>query len=68
MAKKNLGVADRIVRLIGGVILIYLGYALISNNFLRVLLVIIGVVGVIESIISYCYIYNLFGINTCKKG
>ncbi|HLD15999.1 MAG TPA: DUF2892 domain-containing protein [Candidatus Nanoarchaeia archaeon] len=62
--KKNLGIGDRVFRFILGVILLYLGYSYFDNGFFSWLLIVIGAIGVIESFISYCGLYQLFGINT----
>ena len=65
--KKNLGTADRIVRFIAGIVWIYLGYFVFSNSALRILSIVIGLISIVESFISYCGIYKLLNINTFKK-
>ena len=64
---KNLGTFDRIIRFIAGIILIYLGYFIFGNNVLRMLSIMVGLMSIFESFISYCGIYRLFNINTHKK-
>ena len=58
--KKNVGVTDRIVRLILGVIIIGLG--LYFKSWWGV----IGIIPLITGLIGYCGLYSPFGINTCK--
>ena len=64
--KKNLGTVDRLIRLISRIILVYLGYFVINIALIKVLLVAMGVIGIIESFISYCGIYRLLGLNTFR--
>ncbi len=65
--EKNIGTADRIARFVIGIILVYLGYFAFGNNLLKILAIILGLISIAESIISYCGIYHLFNINTYKK-
>ena len=65
--KNNVGKADRAIRFIGGLILVYLGIFLINNAVARILLVVFGLIGVVEGIIGYCGLYKLLGINTNKR-
>ena len=58
--KKNVGTADRIVRLILGIVIIGLG--LYFKSWWGV----IGIIPLITGLIGYCGLYRLFGINTCK--
>jgi len=58
--KKNVGTADRIVRLILGVVIIGLG--LYFKSWWGV----IGIIPLATGLIGYCCLYPLFGINTCK--
>ena len=58
--KKNVGTADRIVRLILGVVIIGLG--LYFKSWWGV----IGIIPLATGLIGYCGLYRLFGINTCK--
>lgn len=64
--KKNMGSADRIVRLIAAVIIGLLFYnGTISGTLGWVLLVLAGVF-VLTSLISFCPLYAPFHISTCK--
>ena len=58
--KKNVGTADKIARLILGVVIIGLG--LYFKSWWGV----IGIIPLITGLIGYCGLYSLFGINTCK--
>ena len=64
--KKNMGSADRIIRLIIAAIIGILYYTeTISGTFGIVLMVLAGVF-VLTSFISFCPLYAPFGITTCK--
>ncbi len=63
--KKNMGTADRIVRIIlAAVVAILYFNNTISGTFGIVLMVLAGVF-VLTSIVSFCPLYTLVGLNTC---
>ncbi|MGD9000856.1 MAG: DUF2892 domain-containing protein [Granulosicoccaceae bacterium] len=66
----NLGGIDRIVRTIIGALLIYLGLFatdLITNQVVRYMLVVFGVINIITAIIAFCPMYALANISTLPK-
>jgi len=64
--KKNMGSADRIVRLILAAIFAVLYFTnVVSGTFGIILLVLAGVF-VLTSLISFCPLYAPFGFSTCK--
>ncbi len=67
MAKaKNVGLIDRIIRIILGVVLIYVGWVVWENNIAGIILDIVGIILIITGIAGYCWLYKLLGIKTCK--
>ena len=65
--KKNVGTADRILRLGASLLMIYFGFyegKLISDQLAAILLGSFGVIIFITAIISMCPLYNLIGVNT----
>ena len=66
--KKNMGVIDRIIRLLlGGVVAVLYFTGVISGTLFIVLAVIAGIF-VLTSIIGFCPLYLPLGISTvCKK-
>lgn len=64
--KPNEGTSDRIIRLIAGVVLIIIGWPVLGNNTLGIILDILGVILLITGITGFCGLYKLFGINTIK--
>lgn len=65
--KKNLSSADRIIRLIAGVVCIMLFITQIVVGGFGIVLVVIGGILMITSFKSFCPIYLPFGISTCKE-
>ncbi|MFD2100498.1 YgaP family membrane protein [Flagellimonas iocasae] len=64
--KTNMGGMDRVVRLILALVVVALYYfGVISGTLATVLLVLAGIF-VLTSLVSFCPLYTLFGINTCK--
>lgn len=65
--KGNESGSDRVIRIILGIILIILGWFVLSNNTLGVILDIIGIILIITGITGFCLLYTLFGMSTRKK-
>ena len=65
--KKNMGGADKIIRIIVALIIAALFFAKIISGVLGIVFIIIAGVFVFTSLISFCPLYTLFGINTCQK-
>ncbi|HOY15405.1 MAG TPA: DUF2892 domain-containing protein [Saprospiraceae bacterium] len=63
--KKNMGTIDKSVRTIIAIILGYLYYTGVISGTLGLVLVIVGFVFLLTSLISFCPLYSIFGINTC---
>jgi len=65
--KKNMGNADRIIRLIIAAVIAVLFYAKVIPGTLGIVLLVLAGVYVLTSLISFCPLYLPFGLNTCKK-
>jgi len=66
--KKNLGKADRIIRLCVALIIAYLlliGKQVELSSTLGIILAVVGVVFLATSLMSWCAIYSLVGLSTC---
>jgi hypothetical protein len=64
MFKGNEAGWDRIVRIVLGALLLYLGWAGVVTGTMGVILMIVGVVFVITGIIGWCPIYALLKSGT----
>ncbi len=65
--KKNMGNLDRIIRIIVAIIFSALYFTGTVIGTLGTVLVVLGAVFMATSLISFCPLYTLFGINTCSK-
>ncbi|MDP3914990.1 MAG: DUF2892 domain-containing protein [Bacteroidota bacterium] len=63
--KKNMGSADRIIRLIIAAIIAVLYFTNVINETLGLILLIIAGVFALTSFISFCPLYPIFGFSTC---
>jgi len=66
--KKNEGTADRVIRVILGFILIYIGAIQMGlSGVLAYIVVLVGLILLITGTIGFCGLYTVIGINTLKK-
>lgn len=65
--KKNMGNADRIIRVIIAAILTSLYFTGIITGTPGIVLVILSLIFVLTSTISYCPLYAPFGLSTLRK-
>lgn len=63
--KKNMGNADRIVRLFLAVVFAFLYFSGVLTGTLGLILLILGGVFVLTSLMGSCPLYGVFGFNTC---
>ena len=67
--KKNVGLADRILRFGAALMMIYFGFidtTVIADEIAALLLGILGIIFLLTAVFSMCPIYNLIGLNTCS--
>jgi hypothetical protein len=64
--KKNMGSADRFIRILLAAVLAYLYFGGIVTGTLGIVLVVVGAVFVLTSLVSFCPLYTLVGMNTCE--
>ncbi len=64
--KKNMGTADRIIRVIIAAIFTTLYFMDIITGALGITLMVLSGVFVLTSLVSFCPLYAPFGIKTCK--
>jgi hypothetical protein len=63
--KKNMGSADRIIRILVAIIIATLYYGGFISGTLGIVLLVVAVVFAVTSFVSFCPGYLPFGINTC---
>lgn len=64
--KKNMGTTDRVIRILLAALFAYLYFGGIVTGTWGLVLVILGGVFLLTSLVSFCPLYTLAGINTCK--
>ncbi len=65
--KKNMGLVDKIIRFIVAALLAVLYFTNIITGTLGLVLLILAVVFLLTSFISFCPLYLPFGISTCSR-
>ncbi|KIC91097.1 DUF2892 domain-containing protein [Flavihumibacter sp. ZG627] len=63
--KKNMGNTDRIIRLVLAAVFAYLYFGGIVTGTWGIVLLVLGVVFVLTSLVGFCPLYTLVGMNTC---
>ena len=65
--KNNMGSADRIIRLIIAAVIAVLFFTNVVSGTVGIILLVAAGVFALTSLISFCPLYPLVGINTCPK-
>lgn len=63
--KKNMGSADRVIRVLLAAVFAVLYFTGTVTGTVGLVLVILGAVFVLTSLVSFCPLYTLVGLNTC---
>lgn len=61
-----MGTVDKSIRLIAAIIMVVLYYTGIVNGGIALVLLILAVIFALTSLINFCPLYKLIGVNTCK--
>lgn len=62
--KKNMGVIDRIVRMVLAVVFVSLIFAGQAQGILAIVLGVLAAIFVVTSVLAFCPAYLLFGLST----
>ncbi|NUM50120.1 MAG: DUF2892 domain-containing protein [Flavobacteriales bacterium] len=65
--KKNMGTADKIIRILIAIIITALYITSTISGILAIVLLILSGIFIATSFIGFCPLYTLFKINTCKS-
>ncbi|MEQ8304060.1 MAG: DUF2892 domain-containing protein [Cyclobacteriaceae bacterium] len=63
--KKNMGGADRVIRVLLAIVFSVLYFTGTIPGTLGLVLVVLSVVFVLTSLVSFCPLYAIVGMNTC---
>ena len=64
--KKNMGSANRIIRVIVAIVFAVLYFTGTVTGTLGIVLLVLGAVFVLTSVVSFCPAYLPFGLSTCS--
>ncbi|MGB5418195.1 YgaP family membrane protein [Algibacter sp.] len=64
--KKNMGSADKGIRIALAIVVALLYYFNVITGTLAYVLMAVAIIFLITSFINFCPLYKIFGINTCK--
>lgn len=65
--KKNMGNADRIIRIILAAIIVVLFFTKVLTGILGIVLLIVAGIFLLTGLIGLCPLYLPFGISTCAR-
>jgi len=65
--KKNIGTIDKVIRILVAVVFAILFFAKVVTGTLGIILLVLGIVFLLTSLISFCPLYWPFGISTGPK-
>ncbi|MBW7913397.1 MAG: DUF2892 domain-containing protein [Taibaiella sp.] len=63
--KKNMGNTDKTIRILVAVVIAGLYFGNIITGTLAILLMVVAAIFLVTSLISFCPLYAIFGMNTC---
>lgn len=64
--KKNMGITDRVVRIVLAAIAAVLYFTHTITGTLGIILLVLAGVFVLTSLVSFCPLYTLIGLRTCS--
>jgi hypothetical protein len=65
--KKNMGTADRVIRILAAIVMAILYFTHVVTGTFGLVLLVLAIVFVLTSLVSFCPLYTLFGIKTCPS-
>lgn len=63
--KKNMGILDRVIRIVVAIILAALYFTGFVTGTVGIVLLVEGGIFLATSLVSFCPLYTLIGVNTC---
>ena len=58
---------DRVLRVVAGLVLLYLGWAGVVDGTLGTVFKVLGFLPLVTGLVGFCPAYALFGISTCPR-
>lgn len=63
----NVGAVDRMIRVILGAVLLYLGLGIYGGSTLGIVITVVAAVALLSGLFGSCLLYSVLGINTSKQ-
>lgn len=64
---KNMGIADRLIRIALAVVFGYLYFSGTTAGVLGIILLVLAIIFVLTSLVSFCPLYTIFNFRTNKE-
>lgn len=64
--KKNMGNSDKLIRILIAVVIAALYYTKVIDGTVAIILMAVGIVLLLTSLLNFCPLYTILGVNTCK--
>jgi hypothetical protein len=64
--KKNMGSTDKIIRLVIAAVIAGLYFGKVVDGTLALILLVVAIIFAATSLLNFCPLYSIFGLNTCK--
>lgn len=64
--KKNMGNVDKALRSLIALVIALLYFTEVITGIFAIILLVLAVVFLLTSMVSFCPLYTIFGMNTCK--
>lgn len=64
--KKNVGIIDRVVRIVIAAILAILYFAGVVSGTVGIIFLVLAAVSLLTGLFRVCGLYAIFGLNTCR--
>ena len=68
--KRNMGVVDRCIRIVMGLVMIYVGFvdqSILGSATINTIISVIGIASILFAFIAFCPLYTLGDVSTIKK-
>jgi len=68
--RKNMGQIDRLIRVVTGLVMMYLGFidqSIIDDLTINLIVGVFGIISIAFAYIAFCPIYTLGNVSTAKK-
>ncbi len=65
--KKNMGATDKMIRLIVAAIIAVLYFTNVISGTIALVLGVVAIIFAVTSLVNFCPLYIVLGINTCKR-